>query len=127
MTSLPIQQLKLTLPLPPTLNSAYRNVAGIGRVKTKRVKEWAKEACLSLIGMGLSGIPLAPPYRVVLGLYFGDNRKSDIANREKIAVDFLVDQGVISDDSHIDEMVIRRLGVDRSNPRVEIEIETLHA
>ena len=68
---------------------------------------------------------MAPPYKVSLGLYFKDLRRNDIANREKLAIDLLVSQNIIADDSKIDWMVIRRMGIDKNNPRVEITIEEI--
>lgn len=128
MTSLLL--LNITLPLPTSTNSAYRNVRGRGRVKTQRANEWVRKAILSLNQQGFGGWSLPPPiktpYRAVLELYFESERKCDIANREKLAIDLLVSQGLIEDDSLIDEMIIRRMGVDKKNPRIEIMIESLY-
>lgn len=114
--------------MPPSLNSAYRNVARVGRVKTRSAIAWGQESILRLSqqGIGIGRLsPYQPPYKVTLELFFKDKRICDIANREKLPIDLLVAQGVIEDDSKIDEMVIRRMGIDRENPRIEICIETL--
>jgi crossover junction endodeoxyribonuclease RusA len=123
-----LQQLNIALPLPTSTNSAYRNVRGRGRVKTQRANEWTRKAILSLTKQGLVGWklpPMRPPYRATLELYFETRRKSDIANREKLPIDLLVSMGLIEDDSLIDEMIIRRMGLDKANPRIEITIETM--
>lgn len=91
---------------------------------------WGKEAILSLMEQRLRGrwlLPYQPPYKVTLDLFFGDLRRNDIANREKLAIDLLVCQGIIEDDSKIDWLVMRRMGVDKIRPRIEITIETLNA
>lgn len=123
MTSL--QQLNITLPMPPSTNSAYKNVRGKGRVKTGKAMEWSSRATTALIKQGYGNWrpePLKAPYKAVLELYFDSRRKCDIANREKLAIDLLVSMKLIEDDCNIDEMVIRRMPMDKLNPRVEIEI-----
>lgn len=114
--------------MPPSTNGAYFNTK-FGRAKTGKAKEWhqkaaflAKQQCASHDQL----LPYPPRYRISLGLYFKDMRVCDIANREKLAIDLLVDLQIIKDDSLIDELVIRRMGMDKSNPRVEITIESLN-
>lgn len=115
--------------MPPSTNGAYINTR-FGRAKTGKAKIWHQEAGFRAKQQcAASGqlLPYLPPYRVFLGLYFKDERRSDIANREKLAIDLLVDLQIIKDDSMIDELLIRRLGIDKENPRVEITIETTAA
>lgn len=127
----PSPVLHITLPMPPTTNTAYKNIfmrnGGMARAKTAKAKAWAFGATQSLVQQGLIGQPktIVPPYKVTLALFFGDLRRSDIANREKLGVDLLVEHGIIEDDCNIDEMIIRRMPMDRKQPRVEITIETL--
>jgi hypothetical protein len=72
---------------------------------------------------------LAPgPYRFTYTLYKGDGRAVDIPNVltviGKFTEDALVELGVISGDNHkvIQEVVYRWGGVDKTNPRAELEI-----
>lgn len=65
-------------------------------------------------------------YAVEYHYYFSEARHKlprDIANYEKQLSDFLVDIGMILDDSFIDSMKLVRAGVDTKNPRVEVYIE----
>lgn len=117
--------------MPPTTNTAYKNIfmrtGGMARAKTAKAKAWAFQATQSLVQQGLIGKPklVMPPYKVTLSLFFGDLRRSDIANREKLGIDLLVEHGIIEDDCNIDEMIIRRMPMDKKDSRVEITIESI--
>ena len=95
----PIEQVFL-LPFPPSVNALYTNVSKVGRVKTPAYKAWKKEAGLRLnlqrpkkvSGRIRLAIRAVPP----------DRRKRDLGNLEKAISDFLVDMGVIDDDSLIE-------------------------
>lgn len=63
-------------------------------------------------------------YTVEYRFYFNSARVRDVANFEKQLSDFLVDIGMLLDDSFIDKMTLIRAGVDKDNPRVEVTIET---
>lgn len=89
----------LKIPIPPSVNSAFNN-AKVGRVKTEVNKKWYKAASDSLWTQKRANIKghvnvvysYAPPEA---------NRKRDCANYEKCISDFLVDMGIIEDDSKI--------------------------
>jgi len=72
-----------------------------------------------------------PPYRFTYTLFQETKRKTDVANVccvvAKFAEDSLVAIGILSDDNHtiIPETVYRYGGVDKENPRVELEIESI--
>ncbi len=88
------------LPFPPSVNALYSNVPRVGRVKTPAYKSWIKEAGLRLnlqrphkvSGAVKLSIRAVPP----------DRRRRDLGNLEKAISDFLVDMGVIDDDSLIE-------------------------
>lgn len=67
---------------------------------------------------------ISEPVRVSYRFFFGDKRTRDIENYCKVISDFLVNQRIIEDDGHhiIPAMDLRFGGIDKSNPRVEIEI-----
>jgi len=102
------------LPMPPSVNMLYNNANGlirgrnnavrVGRVKTPRYRAWIRAAGFEL---NRQSVPLiSPPYRVEYGIGKPDNRKRDIGNLEKAISDLLVSQGVITEDSHINEIRI---------------------
>lgn len=91
------QAISLVLPLPPSLNGAYRNVAGIGRVKTKTYKSWATEAAL-LMKLQARG-SIAGPYAIHVEIDRPDKRRRDLSNLLKVLEDTIVQQGLVEDDS----------------------------
>jgi len=72
-----------------------------------------------------------PPYRFTYTLFQESKRKTDVANVccvvAKFAEDSLISLGIIPDDNHtvIPETIYRYGGVDKSNPRVELTIESI--
>lgn len=86
----------ITIPVPPSVNALYRNVAGRGRVKTAAYKDWAGHAGWVL----KSQHPEPVPGRVVIVL--GIERASaasDIDNRIKAIFDLLVAHKIIRNDN----------------------------
>ena len=87
--------ITLTLPLPPSVNAAYCNVAGVGRVKTKKYKEWEKEAyeaCLTQPKYELEGNEwLEADYTYYMPIWCknGNIKRIDTSNREKCTSDFI--------------------------------------
>lgn len=111
----------MMLSMPPSVNAAYANVAGKGRVKTKAYKSWTFTAGWEL---NASAALLAevrrvgPPYRISLG--FSVDRSGDIDNRVKATLDLLVKHEVLDGDQYVDELRIYR-DYSISGCRVDIE------
>jgi Holliday junction resolvase RusA-like endonuclease len=93
---------------------------------SKGYKEWLK-LCRPLILPDCGAIDF--PVEVVYTLYLPDKRKRDLSNYIKATEDYLVDQAVLFDDNHtvVQEVGIILGGIDRGNPRVEIEIYPIDA
>lgn len=105
---------------PISTNELYRRHGHIIYMsnKGKRMKEsyqWqAKTQCRGFKC-------LTEPFKVGIKLYFGDNRRRDIDNYNKILLDSL--SGIIwKDDRQIQKMSIEKF-VDLENPRIEIEVK----
>jgi len=114
-----MDSIKIILPFPPSLNAAYSNVPGVGRVKTKRYKEWL-EKCPDLFDK-ISG-----PVTISYEIYQPDKRQRDGSNLLKIFLDYLVSELVIEDDNMnivVGEQWINR-GIDKKNPRIEATIRS---
>lgn len=87
-----------SLPMPPSLNSAYANFVGRGRIPTKKLKAWKIEAGWELQKQKPRAfdVPVEIDIKVQL---MPKQRGSDIDGRLKFVVDLLVSHGVIKDDS----------------------------
>ena len=88
------QACRLELPLLPSLNNAYVNVPGRGRVASKALKAW-KEAA----GWALKMQPraqFAGPFKIVLMV--PEKARADTDNYLKAAIDLLVTYRVTPDD-----------------------------
>lgn len=119
---------RLVLPLPPSLNHAYRNFVKDGRrmrvttsaaERFKRDAGWlAKAWCQSVRWT----VP-EPGTKIVMRLwyYWPDRRRMDTHNREKVLLDAL--EGVLYQDDRWVLVQEQDFAVDRDNPRVEIELE----
>lgn len=115
--------LKILLPFPPSVNGAYAG-GKTQRYKSKRYKAWEK-SLPDLRDLLFSAINY--PVGIQYILYMPDKRLRDITNYVKLVEDYLVKQGVIEDDNYniIQCVVIKFGGIDKENPRVEIEIRKI--
>lgn len=90
--------VSLTMPMPPSVNNAFRNLARGGRAKTQATKDWESHALWHVKAQRLPVV--TGPVLVV----FGFERRSvsaDVDNRVKLALDLLVKAGVIEDDRFV--------------------------
>lgn len=87
-----------SIPMPPSLNNAFVNVAGKGRVRSKAYNAWAEEAGW-MIKARKNGTVLGP-VSVLIDIRPQNNRAFDLDNRMKPCLDILVDCGVLPDDSN---------------------------
>lgn len=112
--------LKITLPFPPSVNGLFGGGSKQKRFPSKAYKKWLSE-CPELPKTNYKLVRLHYKY------YFPDNRERDTENYIKAVSDFLVKQNVIENDSwkHIIDNRQTPMGIDKNNPRVEIDIEVL--
>lgn len=111
----------INLPFPPSVNAMYRNLSGVGRVKTKKYKDWATEAGLLLNRQGVQ--PFNGPVRITY--YFGPKPgRYDLSNFVKAVEDLLVIHGVVEDDN---ARIIPEFGVSQCSKvdGVSVKIESL--
>lgn len=88
------------IPIPPTVNNLYRSF-GKRRVISQKYKAWKGEARAALLGQR----PVKVPGRVVIFLQVPPIANADIDNRNKAAIDLLVNEGVIDDDKNVASVV----------------------
>jgi len=107
--------------LPPTANHMYRPNGRGGRLLTDEAKAFrvvlgaAARQAARLAGWQMPSGPL----RLAILLTFDDRRKADIDNRCKAALDALA-IALEFDDARVDEILIRRVGVEPRRPRCEL-------
>lgn len=89
--------ISLDLPFPPSLNGAYRNVAGRGRVKTSQYINWLQHAAIEVRRQARGRIDGS--YAFHMQARRPDRRARDLGNIEKCAHDLCVRMGLVEDDS----------------------------
>ena len=87
---------------------------------------WNTDALASLIAKRLPKTPLSG-VEVHICMYFSTNRRKDLSNAAEGVMDTLVEAGILSDDCWqvVPKLTIEAGGVDKKNPRSEIEIRVL--
>lgn len=113
--------IHLTLPWPPSVNRIWRQYQG--RVLLSREGRAYRQAVLGewlqaqQQGMGRQRL------RLVIDAHMPDARRRDIDNLGKAVLDAMQAARVFEDDSQIDDLRIRRIGIDRASPRLEVMLE----
>lgn len=100
----PLWTIRLTLPMPPSVNKAYANIPGRGRVASRHLKEWKIEAGWRLELQRPKRTKGA--YRAIIRV--GSTLRGDIDNRIKPLLDLLVEHMVTDDDQRADRVAIER-------------------
>ncbi len=111
--------MKITLNLPPSVNSMYRHV-GNRVYKTREAKDWITEAGWELMSAKIKPVK----GKVYVGVHLYLKRDSDIDNRLKAILDLLEEQRIIENDSQVYHLTATK-DKDIKNPRVEVEIVKL--
>lgn len=96
----------IKLPVPISLNMAYRNVPQVGRVKTAAYKKWLKQADGYLLTQKRSLKPVSG--WLALAIKIPAKVRGDASNRIKLVEDFLVSREITPDDRHNWKVSIER-------------------
>lgn len=98
-----VSRIDLSTP-PPSVNNAFINLPGRGRVKSKQYRAWTQAAAWEVAAQR----PRRITGYVIVDMSIGrTTRASDIDNRCKGILDLLVQTGVIEDDRYVDEIRAR--------------------
>lgn len=93
-------------------------------ISSTRHNDWEKGA-IAAVALQFAGYKVTD-YPVALGLtfYFSNKRARDLDNVAASIMDVLVKSGVLEDDStkYVTRLVLEYGGVDKENPRVEVEL-----
>ena len=115
--------MEITLPYPPSVNTYWRAI-GRGRVIiSKKGREYRQEVVYETLKQRgtLRTQPLEGRLRVDIGAWMPDKRRRDLDNILKAALDSMVHAGLMLDDEQIDDLRIRREGVEKPG-RLEVKI-----
>ncbi len=87
------------LPLPPSLNGAYANVRGVGRVKVSTYRQW-QHAAIAMIRVS---VPSAKRIsgKISVSILLPEKMRGDVDNRIKPILDALVQSQRIDDDRNV--------------------------
>lgn len=112
---------ELVLPYPPSVNRYWRNVRGRTLLSADG-RAYRTEATLAARMARLE--PFGSVAVVVsITAWMPDARRRDLDNLMKGSLDALAHAGVYDDDSQIVDLRIRKGGIDRESPRLEITLE----
>jgi Holliday junction resolvase RusA-like endonuclease len=110
--------------VPSKKNQRQLVIAG-GRVRSipsERYTNWHTAALWQLKGVK----PYAGSYPVTvsISIYTGSKRRADLDNKASSVLDTLVDAGIIADDdiSHVDQLEVLFIDIDKKDPRVMVWI-----
>ncbi len=92
---------------PPSVNKAFRNVPGRGRVKTRDYRNWRAAAVKSIWAQVRADRRIAG--NVTVTVHLPETMRGDIDNRIKGLLDALVESGRIDDDKHVTTLTVRRI------------------
>lgn len=112
----------ITLPFPPSVNSAYGQAKGQKRFKSAQYTRWL------LSCPAVKDRPqISEPCSIELRFYLPDSRLRDCDNYTKVTIDFLVSNQILEDDNY---KIVRQVtsifkGIDKENPRVEVDIKKI--
>lgn len=111
----------LVIPFPPSTNRIWRAVGG--RVLLSREGRAYRDAVARAWALARIQGHGRAPLAVYIHAWLPDARRRDLDNLQKASLDALCRAGAFDDDSQIVDLRIRRAGVDRANPRLEIVLE----
>ena len=106
--------------------SKKNNRRNYGRTSLPSVKflEWENQACIQLLKH--KNIAITEIQEIQMDFYFPDNKKADLDNKSSSVLDMLQKIGIIKGDhwQETGRIYLNPMGIDRSDPRVEIFIKS---
>lgn len=116
--------IKLTLPLPPTVNHMYITTPSGARVLTEEAKAWVVEAGFEALRQrkkqGWEKVEKGVQLYADLYFFFPNRRRRDSHNSMKILLDAL--EKILYEDDQFVLPRVQEVLLDRENPRLELNI-----
>jgi Holliday junction resolvase RusA-like endonuclease len=131
------QPLEFTISIPPSVNNLYINRTWrdkksgkrvIRRIMTDKARDykqmagWEAKAAAMEARWEYGGDRIS----FKLDLVFRDHRKRDVTNCIKIVEDSVA-EALGFDDRVVDVFIVRRMGVDKHNPRARISLQEINS
>lgn len=93
-------------------------------IPSKQHEDWHKDVMVQLELANVPSEQLGKIQNMVITFYAPDMRKGDMTNKTESVMDLLVDYGFLEDDNWfvVGDIRMRFGGLDRENPRAEIEV-----
>lgn len=110
----------ICMPFPPSVNRLWRNVRGRTLLSSEG-RKYRNHAIAATL-MSRSMVFGDAQVEISISAWLPDNRRRDADNLFKAPLDALVAAGVLDDDSQIVALSIRKAGIDRENPRLEVTV-----
>lgn len=98
--------MRITLPVPPSVNKMYFNVPGRGRVKTKEYALWKSAAVAMILAQTRGQKRIAGHFGVRLNL--PHKMRGDLDNRIKPILDALVESERVDDDRNVQSLIVTK-------------------
>lgn len=117
-----IEARRITLPFPPSANTAYPSNANGRRHLSKRGKAFKEEAAY-IVRQALAGVEIIEGTQVYfdMALWFDSNRRADIDSYIKLPKDVICEVLGIDDNFRIvPRLIVEARGIDKANPRCEL-------
>lgn len=117
--------MRLVLPLPPSVNKAYRNVSVDKRIKTKEATEYIHDAGWTAKAWAMRNgwhMPQKDQKVIIrMWIWWPNRTRRDPDNLFKILNDSL--KGILVEDDNVILPQVIDFDYDKQNPRLEIELE----
>lgn len=100
----------LLIPPPPSVNAMFSNVAGKGRVRSAKYRQWATTAGWMLQSQRAKWPSIAPQMAYSVCIRLPISYRSDIDNAAKGPIDLLVSLGIVPDDKNMVTLIVTKTG-----------------
>lgn len=90
--------------------------------KTQELRDYEKSFAYQCTGYKNKNIDV--PFKIEANVYY-DSRRPDLDNSLKVVLDCLQSVGAIKNDNLCDEIHVKKMKVDKQNPRIEFRLSVL--